>query len=243
MSSTRTGGRSLPPADARGQPQPPHPVDGLRARGRRARQQPRAGLVGAVGGDVAGVVARVALVLVGAVVLLVDDDQPEPLDRGEDRRARPDGDPRLTGPQPPPLVVALALAQRRVQQRDRVPEARREARHRLRREGDLRHERDHALATRQGGLRRAQVHLGLAGPGHAVQQVGLARRGLDRRQRRGLRIGQPTPVGPAPGSCAARAGRRARRSPPARASRAGAARPGQRPRARAAARAARPGSR
>jgi hypothetical protein len=60
-------------------------------------------------------------------VLLVDHDQPEPLDRREDRRARPDRDPRLARAQPPPLVVALALAERGVQQRDRVPEARLEA--------------------------------------------------------------------------------------------------------------------
>ena len=63
--------------DARRQPQPAQSVHGLRARRRRAGQQPRAGLVGAVGGDVAGVVARVALLLVGGVVLLVDHDQPE----------------------------------------------------------------------------------------------------------------------------------------------------------------------
>ena len=117
-------------------------------------------------------------------MLLVDDDQPEPLDRGEDGRARADGDPRLAGAQPPPLVVALALAQRRVQQRDRVPEARREARDGLRRQRDLRDERDHALATLQRRRRRAQVDLGLARAGDAVQQVRLARRGLDRRQRR-----------------------------------------------------------
>ena len=102
--------RLRPASVTRGEPQALHAVDGLRARGRGAGQQPRAGLVGAEGGDVAGVVARVALLLVGGVVLLVDDDQPEALDRREDRRARADGDPRLAGAQAAPLVVALALA-------------------------------------------------------------------------------------------------------------------------------------
>ena len=55
----------------------------------RAAARPRAS------GDAAGVVARVALVLVGGVVLLVDDDQPESVDRREDRRARADADARL----------------------------------------------------------------------------------------------------------------------------------------------------
>ena len=50
-------------------------------------------------GDQPRVVARVALVLVGAVVLLVDDDQPEVGDRREDRAARPDADPRLAAAQ------------------------------------------------------------------------------------------------------------------------------------------------
>ena len=124
--------------------------------------------------DVARVVARVALVLVGRVVLLVDHDQAEVADRREDRRARADRDPRLAGAQAAPLVVALALAERRVQQRDRVAEARLEAPDGLRRERDLGHEHDHALAAleRRGG--RAQVDLGLARAGDAVQQVRAA---------------------------------------------------------------------
>ena len=60
-------------------------------------------------------------------MLLVDHDQAEVADRREDGRARADRDPRLAGAQPPPLVVALALAERGVQQRDGVAEARLEA--------------------------------------------------------------------------------------------------------------------
>ena len=80
-------------------------------------------------------------------MLLVDDDQPEVGDGREHRRARADRDARLARAQPPPLVVALALAERRVQQRDGVAEARLEARDGLRRERDLGHEHDHALAA------------------------------------------------------------------------------------------------
>ena len=54
-----------------------------------------AGAARALGGDGARVVARVALVLVGGVVLLVDDDQAEVGDRREHGRARADRDPRL----------------------------------------------------------------------------------------------------------------------------------------------------
>ena len=111
------------------------------SRARSAATQPR-------------VVARVALVLVGGVVLLVDDDQAEV--------ARPARRPRERGPtatraspraQPQPLVVALALAERGVQQRDGVAEARREARDGLRRQRDLRHEHDHARARARARAR------------------------------------------------------------------------------------------
>ena len=102
-------------------------------------------LLRAVGGDAARVVARVALVLVGRLVLLVDDHEAELRERREDGRARADGDPRLAAAQAQPLVVALALAELRVQHRDRVAEARLEARDRLRRERDLGHEHEHRL--------------------------------------------------------------------------------------------------
>ena len=121
-------------------------------------------------------------------MLLVDDDEPEPGDRREDRRARPDRDPRLAGAQAPPLVVALALAERGVQQRDGVAEARLEAPDGLRGQRDLRHEHDHALAALERPRGGAQVDLGLARAGDAVQQVLAA--GVDRRERRRLRRGQ-----------------------------------------------------
>ena len=119
-------------------------------------------------------------------MLLVDDDQPEVADRREDGGAGPDRDPGLAGAQPPPLVVALALPQRRVQQRDRVAEARLEAPDGLRRERDLGHEHDRALPARERRLGRAQVDLGLARAGHAVEQERAAL--LDLRERAALAV-------------------------------------------------------
>ena len=87
-------------------------------------------------------------------MLLVDDDQADVGERREHRRARPDADPRLAAAQPQPLVVALALAERRVQDRDDVPEARLEAPERLRRERDLGHEHDRAAPGGERRLRR-----------------------------------------------------------------------------------------
>ena len=112
-------------------------------------------------------------------MLLVEHDQPEPLDRREDGRARPDADARGAAAQPAPLVVTLARGELGVQHRDRVAEAVREAADDLRRQADLRHEHDHAEPALERRRRGAQVDLGLARAGDAVQQQ---RRGIVAQQ-------------------------------------------------------------
>ena len=80
-------------------------------------------------------------------MLLVDDDQAEPLDRREDGRARPDADARGAGAQAAPLVVALAGRELGVQDRDGVAEAVDEAADDLRRQRDLGDEHDDAAVV------------------------------------------------------------------------------------------------
>ena len=82
-------------------------AQGLRTRRRAAEQQQRAARPGALDGHLAGVVAGVPFVLVRGVVLLVDDDQAEVLDGGEDGRARAHAHARLPGAKPLPLRIAL----------------------------------------------------------------------------------------------------------------------------------------
>ena len=168
-------GRQALAVDALAQRQVRQLAPGLRARGRRPADQRRVVVGGPPARDEPRVVARVALVLERRVVLLVDDHEPEVVHRREHRRARPDRHPRLAAAQPQPLVEALALGQPGVQQRHRVAEARLEARDGLRRQRDLGDEHDHAAAALERRLRRAQVDLGLARAGDAVQQVPLAR--------------------------------------------------------------------
>ena len=76
MSRTSTGG-SGSAVDALGQLEPIELGPALGTRGRRAGQIDGTGLGGAPAGDRPGVVAGIALLLVGGVVLLVDDDQAE----------------------------------------------------------------------------------------------------------------------------------------------------------------------
>ena len=133
--------------------------------------------------DLAGVVARVALLLVGGVVLLVDHDQAEIAHRREDGRARPDADPGLARSAGaatrrsarPPACAEWSSA-------TRVAEAAPEAIHRLRGEGDLGDEHDRAAAAGErlpGGL---QVDLGLARAGHAVEEEGRRGRPIARAE-------------------------------------------------------------
>ncbi len=103
-------------------------------------------------------------------MLLVDDDQADACERREHRRAWPDAHPRLAAAQPEPLVATLPLRQRRVQDRHHVPEPGLESPQRLRRHRDLGHEHDRGPARVQHRLDRAEVHLGLARAGDAVQQ-------------------------------------------------------------------------
>ena len=91
---------------------------GLRRwRSSRARAWPSRGCTAAPASfaahdrDVPSVVPRGLVLLVGRLVLLVDDDQPQVPDRGEDGRAGPDDDPRLAGGEREPAVEPLALAQ------------------------------------------------------------------------------------------------------------------------------------
>ena len=116
------------------------------------------------------VVARIRLLLVRRVVLLVDADDADPIERGEDRRAGADDDRSVAACDPLPLVAALGLGERRVEDGDAVAEAGAEAADRLRRERDLRDEHDRAASPLERGRARLDVDLGLAAAGRAVEQ-------------------------------------------------------------------------
>ena len=163
-------------------------------------------------------------------MLLVDDDQPEPGQRREDRRAGADDDPRLAAGDPLALVAPLGVGQARVEDRDRVAEARPHPADGLGRERDLRDEQDRPAAALERGRARLEVHLGLARAGRPVEQeraaaaavergddpvgrgalLGQERRGLrPRRRATGARQAEPAPCGGAGSSGATSASARA----------------------------------
>ena len=175
MSTISTGGSERASTRLR-QLQPLELVPALGTGRGGPAEEHRAGLRGSAAGDLAGVVARVSLLLVGGVVLLIDHDQARIGHRSEDRRARPDADPGLTRTQASPFVIAGTRGHLGVEQRDGVTESPPEAVHRLRRQGDLRDEDDRSPPPRQRLPGRLEVDLRLARAGHAVEQIGGARR-------------------------------------------------------------------
>ena len=158
---------------------------GLERRRRAAEHAHGAEHVRAEDRHVARVVANALFLLERRVVLLVDDDEAERVDRREERAASADRDVDLAAAKPRPHVEALARREPRVQHRDVVAEASAEARDELRRERDLRHEHDGAATELLRLGDGAQVDLGLARAGDAVEQERLcADLGRERRRER-----------------------------------------------------------
>ncbi len=119
---------------------------------------------------VAGVVDDAVLLLVGALVLLVDDDQAEIGEGQKQRRARPDDRPRLPARDRAPGPLPLALGQARVPFRRPRAEPRREPVEELGGQRDFRqqHERLPPLPQRLGD--RLEIDLRLARAGDAFEQ-------------------------------------------------------------------------
>ncbi len=154
---------------------------GRHARSRGARHQPGSGHCRQAPGDPAGLVARRTVLLVSGRALLVEADQTEAWDRGEDCRPAPEHDLRLAAPRAPPLLSTLELGQLAVKHRDRRVKAGPDALHELRGERDVGDEQKHAQAFGQGLLCRSQINLRLAARDDPMKERHLV--GADHLQR------------------------------------------------------------
>ena len=159
-----------PPVDAAAQLDALELQPALRPRCRRPEDERGTRRGGAAAGNLARVVAGVALLFVARVVLFVDDDQSQAGDRGEDGRTRADAHARLSVSQAMPLVAALPGRQPGVQHGDAIAESRLKAGHGLWRHPDLGHQDDHPAAPRERLLGGGEVDLGLPRAGDAVKQ-------------------------------------------------------------------------
>ena len=117
-------------------------------------------------------VARGHLGFVGQLLLLVDDEEPQLRHGREHGAPRPDDDVHEPVPYPAPLVEALGLSERAVQDGDRVPEMEAEGRDELRSQSYLGDEGYRPAALLDGAGDEADIDGGLAGAGHAAKQRG-----------------------------------------------------------------------
>ena len=127
-------------------------------------------------------------------MLLVDDEQAQPVDGREDGRACAHDEVDLAPPDAIPLIVPLAVGQAAVLNGHAVAEGRPELRGDLWRQRDLRHEDQHTAALRDGVTGEAHVQLGLAAAGDAVHQRRMVAAAIEqarqRRERRRLLLRQ-----------------------------------------------------
>ena len=114
-------------------------------------------------------------------MLLVHDDQAQPSERREHRGARADDEVHVAAADPVPLIVTLAVGERAVLNRHAIAERAAEQRRHRRRQRDLRDQQQHLPASALDRLRQAQIDLGLAAAGDAVQQRGPEASRLDER--------------------------------------------------------------
>jgi hypothetical protein len=147
-------------------------VPGLQRRRRRPQHHGQAALRSEHDRQVARRVARALLLLERRIVLLVDHDRRQSGQRRQHRQARSQHDPRAAFGRREPVGGPLGIRHVAVQHRDRlVREALPDASGELGGERDLGHEQQHLRARigRKAAGEPAEVHLGLAAAGHAMQ--------------------------------------------------------------------------
>ena len=143
---------------------------GLDRRRRRGQHDRRLLETRAHDRHVARVVDDALLLLVGALVLLVDDDEAEVGERQKQGRARADNHLRLPACRRRPDALALALGQTGMPFGGPRAETRSEAVEELRGERNLRQEHERLALLPQSFGDRLEIDLGLARAGHALEQ-------------------------------------------------------------------------
>ena len=145
--------------------------------------------------QIARMVPEPLLLLVRGLVLLVDDEDSQLRDGRPDGSSRSHHDTRATLPDALPLGDPFRVRETRMKHRDVGAEAAPEPAGELRRQRDLRDQRDRAQSPRPRVRDGLQVHPGLAAAGHAMQQEGRERPRIDgrdelaeRRRLRGRRV-------------------------------------------------------
>ena len=121
-------------------------------------------------GNIPRIVARRFGLFIGRVVFLIDHDQFQIPERGEERGPGADSDLDPAVLHFHPFVVAFAVAQSAVEHADLVAEPGAEPFHGLRRQRDFRHQHDRFPAFGQHFGDGLEIDFSLAAPGYTVEQ-------------------------------------------------------------------------
>ena len=140
-----------------------------RGRG-RTQHDDRVRHLGAHYGNIAGVVARRFFLLVGGVVLFVDDDQCEIGDRGKDCGARADDHAGVSTFDAVPLLGAFAVGERGVEDGNFIAEDLMQVGGDGRGQTDFGDEQDRGTSGFEHAAHGCEIHRCLARSGDAVQQ-------------------------------------------------------------------------
>ena len=147
----------------------PDVVDRLQRRGRAAEDDRRSGVPGAHHREVARGVAEPVLLLEGEIVFLVDDEEPRPRQRREDRGAGADEHIRGAVARMRPRREPLAVGEPGVQHLHAAGQPRLEAGEQLRCEADFGNEHERLASARDDLLDHPQVHLRLSAARHPLR--------------------------------------------------------------------------
>ena len=115
-------------------------------------------------------VARSFFLFVGRILFLVDDDKSQVADRSEDRRTRADHHARISAFDAMPLLGALLIRQRRMEDGHFIAEHLVQIGGNRRREPDLGNQQDRGAASLEYRAHRGEIDGSLPRPGNAMQQ-------------------------------------------------------------------------
>ena len=122
-------------------------------------------------GNLTGVIDGSLVLLVGSVLLFVDNDQAEVLQRREYGGASSDHDSRFSGSNAMPLIESLAGRHRAVHEGYLIRKMRRGNAREQRGKPDLRHHEDRRVTLPEHFRDQLQIDLRLPASGHAMNQV------------------------------------------------------------------------
>src|SRR5438128_1882895 len=117
-------------------------------------------------------ITRRFFLFVSRLVFFIDNDESEVLERREDSAARADNDPRASGMDLVPFIVALAFGQMAVQNGNyfvHFGKPALESLHRLGRERNFRDENNRAFIALERSPNRLQIDFGFAAASNAME--------------------------------------------------------------------------